>query len=151
MIKYQIHIVYDPENPVPADDDLADRVWQAGRELYREVGLYNTDTHRIIKVSDDEIKAALYNALDRYWVGAGKDAVLWKHRSIEDREPPFCLYSPDCTVDEDLFYSMCLAFLQETLLDGFCAPILEDSMGRKISSGAASSTPTGRRSSLRKR
>jgi hypothetical protein len=33
---------------------------------------------------------------------------------------------------------MCLAFLQEPLLDGFCAPILEDSMGRKISSGAPS-------------
>ena len=31
--KYEIK--YDPETPVPADDDLADSVWRAGWELYR--------------------------------------------------------------------------------------------------------------------
>jgi hypothetical protein len=132
--KYEIK--YNPKTPVPADDDMADRVWKAGWELFQEVGLYNTDTHRIIKVSDDEIKEALYVAKDQYWVGAGKDAVLWKHRKIEDREPPFCLFSPDCTCSEELHYSMCLAYLKEPLLDGFCAPILEDSIGLKIRSGS---------------
>jgi len=68
--KYQIK--YDPKTPVPSDDALADRVWQAAWELYREVGLYNTDTHRIIKVSDQEIKEALYMHPGQYWVGAGK-------------------------------------------------------------------------------
>ena len=134
--KYDIK--YDANTPVPSDDAMADRVWQAGWELYREVGLYNTDTHRIIKVSDDEIREALYQAKDQYWVGAGKDAVLWKHRQVEDKNPPFCLFSPDITIDENLFYSMCLAYMQEPLMDGFCAPILEDAMGMKINSGAPS-------------
>ncbi|MBW2123818.1 MAG: monomethylamine:corrinoid methyltransferase [Deltaproteobacteria bacterium] len=62
--KYEIR--YDPKTPVPADDGLADRVWQAGWELFREVGLYNTDTHRVIKVSDDELREALYMSSDRY-------------------------------------------------------------------------------------
>lgn len=132
--KYEIK--YDPENPVPVNDDMADRVWQAGRELFREVGLYNTDTHRIIKVSDDEIKEALYVAKEQYLVGSGKDAILWKHRQIEDPEPPFCLFSGDATCSEELHYSMCLAYLKEPLLDGLCAPILEDSMGMKIRSGS---------------
>jgi hypothetical protein len=132
--KYEIE--YDPRTPLPADDGLADRVWQAGWELFREVGLYNTDTHRIIKVSDDEIREALYHARDRYWVGSGKDAVLWKHRQVEDPSPPFCLFSGDQTCSEDLHYSMCLAYLKEPLLDGFCAPILEDSMGLKIRSAS---------------
>ena len=103
--------------------------------MFREVGLYNTDTHRTIQVSDDEIKEALYLIKGAYWVGAGKDAVLWKHRRVEDREPPFCIFSPDITCDENLHHSMCLAYLKEPLLDGFCAPILEDAMGQKISSG----------------
>ena len=60
--KYEI--TYDSKTPVPTNDDLADRVWQAGWELFREVGLYNTDTHRIIQVSDDEIKEALYTPFD---------------------------------------------------------------------------------------
>ena len=132
--KYEIK--YDPKNPVPVDDDMADRIWQAGWELFREVGLYNTDTHRIIKVSNDEIREALYCARGQYWVGAGKDAVLWKHRQVEDTETPFCIYSGDATCDENLHYSQCLAYLKEPLLDGFCAPILEDSMGQKIRSAS---------------
>ena len=126
--KYEIK--YDPKNPVPSDDKLADRVWQAAWELYRDVGLYNADTHRIIKVSDQEIKEALYMHPGEYWVGAGKDAVLWKHRQVEDSKTPFCLFSPDCTCSEELHYSMCVAYLKEPLLDGFCAPILEESIGQ---------------------
>lgn len=131
--KYDIR--YDPGCPVPGDADLAHRVWQAGWELFREVGLYNTDSHRIIRVSDEEIKEALYVAKDQYWVGAGKDAVLWKHRDVEDTEAPFCIMSPDIMCNEEYHYSMCLAYLKEPLLDGFCAPILEESMGQLISSG----------------
>ena len=54
---------------MPADDDMADRIWQAGWDLFREVGVYNTDSHRIIQVSDEEIKEALYVAKDhaRFW------------------------------------------------------------------------------------
>jgi hypothetical protein len=131
--KYEIK--YDPNTPLPTDDDMADKVWMAGWELFREVGIYNTDTHRIIKVFDEEIKEALYNAKSQYWVGAGKDAVLWKHRTVEDPEPPFCIMSPDITCDENLHLSMCLAYLNEPLLDGICAPILEESMGHLITSG----------------
>ncbi|UCF91126.1 MAG: monomethylamine:corrinoid methyltransferase [Desulfobacterales bacterium] len=127
-------IKYDPQTPVPADNDLADRVWQAGWELFREVGLYNTDTNRIIKVAEDEIKEALYTAKGEYWVGAGKDAVLWKHRRVEDEAPPFCIFSPDITVNENLHHSMCLAYLKEPLLDGICAPILEEAAGQLIRS-----------------
>ena len=74
--KYEIR--YNPETPVPVDDAMADRIWQAAWELFREVGIYNTDTHRMIRVSDEEIKEALYTAKSDYWVGSGKDAILWR-------------------------------------------------------------------------
>jgi hypothetical protein len=35
---------------------MADRVWLAAWDLFRDVGCYNTDSHRIIEVSDSEIK-----------------------------------------------------------------------------------------------
>ena len=76
--KYEIK--YDPETPVPTDDHMADRIWQAAWELFREVGVYNTDTHRMIRVSDEEIKEALYTAKREYIVGSGKDAVSGKYR-----------------------------------------------------------------------
>ncbi len=52
----QYEIKYDPDTPCPADDAMADRIWQAAWDLFREVGYYNTDTHRIITVTDEEIK-----------------------------------------------------------------------------------------------
>lgn len=131
--KYEIK--YVPQDPCPIDDAMVDRIWQAGWELFREVGYYNTDSHRIIEVSDDEIKEALYFASDQYWVGGGKDARLWKHRRVEDSEPPFCILSPDITVDEKYHQSMCMAYLKEPVLDGLCGPILEETFGHLIESG----------------
>ncbi len=130
--KYEIK--YDPASPCPTDDAMADRIWQAAWDLFREVGYYNTDTHRIITVTDEEIKEALYVANDQYTVGGGKDARVFKHRAIEDREPPFCIMSPDITVDEKYHQSMCMAYLKEPLLDGLCGPLLEETFGHLIES-----------------
>jgi hypothetical protein len=130
--KYEIR--YNPETPIPVDDDMADRIWQAAWELFREVGIYNTDTHRMIRVSDEEIKEALYTAKSDHWVGSGKDAILWKYRSIEDTEPPFCILSPDITCNEEYHQSLCMAYLKEPLLDGLCGPILEQTFGHLIQS-----------------
>jgi hypothetical protein len=127
-------IKYDPNTPCPSDDAMADRIWQAAWELFREVGYYNTDTHRIIQVTDDEIKEALYTAQDHYRVGEGRDARWFKHRQVEDPEPPFCIFSPDITVDEKYHQSMCMAYLKEPLLDGLCGPILEETFGNLIES-----------------
>lgn len=134
--KYDIK--YDPENPVPADDDLADRVWQAAVEFFLDVGVLNVDTHRRMMVSESELKEALYHAPGRYLVGAGKDTRWWEHRLPEDNQPPFCIFSGDITCDEEIFLPISLAYIQEPLADGVCAPILEESMGLKIKSG----TPT---------
>jgi len=129
-------IKYDPSTPLPSDDAQADRLWQAGWELFRRVGVYNTSTNRIITLADQEIKEALYLARGKYLVGAGKDATWFGHRSVEDKTPPFCIFSPDITCDENLHHSICLAYLKEPLLDGICAPILEQAAGQLIRSAA---------------
>ncbi len=132
----KFEIKYDPDNPVPADDDLADRVWQAAVEFFLEVGVLNVNTHRRIMVSEAELQEALYHAPGRYIVGAGKDSRLWEHRQVEDTSPPFCIFSGDITCDEELFLLTTSEYRQEPLADGVCAPILKDSMGLKITSGA---------------
>ena len=134
--KYEIK--YDPKTPCPTDDAMADRIWQAAWELVREVGYYNTDSHRIIEVTDEEIREALYIAQDSYLLGGGKDARMMKHRRVEDPTPPFCIFSPDIHVDEKYHQSMCMAYLKEPLLDGLCGPILEETFGTLIESGGPS-------------
>jgi methylamine---corrinoid protein Co-methyltransferase len=134
--KYDIK--YDPQNPVTADDDLADRVWQAAVEFFLDVGVLNVDTHRRIMVTRDELNEALYNYQGRFLVGDGKDMRLWESRVPEDTKPPFSIFSPDITCDEELMLPMSVAYVQEPLADGVCGPILEDSLGMKIKSGAPS-------------
>lgn len=132
----KFNIKYDPDNPVPDDDDLADRLWSAAVEFFLEVGVLNVNTHRRIMISENELKEALYHAPGRYVVGAGKDSRVWQFREIEDLRPPFCIFSGDITADEELFLPTSIAYLQEPLADGVCAPILEESMGLKITSGS---------------
>jgi len=48
-LKQQFGIRYDPEAPVPADDDMADRLFVAGLQFFLEIGTYCMNTGRVIK------------------------------------------------------------------------------------------------------
>ena len=54
---YQLE--YDPKILVPADGDLADRVYQAAVDLVLEMGIYNQSTQRRILFSREEIDEAV--------------------------------------------------------------------------------------------
>jgi len=125
----------DPGSPIPQDNDLADRIWQAGLDFYLKVGTLCTDTHRRILFTEDEIKEALGNFPGKFTLGFGRDAREISNRQIGSSERPFCLFSPDITCDEDLFVPMSMAYLQEPLADGVCSPILDEIEGMAIRSG----------------
>ena len=72
----EFDIKYNPENVCPADDDLADRVFQAGLQLLADVGAYHLDTQRVIKFSKAEILDALRQAPDTLYLGEGRDRVI---------------------------------------------------------------------------
>ncbi|MFX0204861.1 MAG: monomethylamine:corrinoid methyltransferase [Candidatus Hodarchaeota archaeon] len=131
-------ISFDPTTPVPDDNDLADNLWKAAMDFYLEVGTLCTDTHRRILFTEDEMKEALGNFPGKFTLGFGRDAKEISYRHIEDHERPFCLFSPDITCDEELFLPMSMAYLQEPLADGVCAPILDEIEGMPIRSGSPS-------------
>jgi hypothetical protein len=128
-------INFDPTTPVPEDDSLADSLWKAAMDLYLEVGTLCTDTHRRILFTEDEMKEALGNFPGHFTLGFGRDSQEISNRQIEDSRKPFCLFSPDITCDEELFVPMSMAYLQEPLADGVCAPILDEIEGMPIRSG----------------
>ncbi|MFW9779885.1 MAG: monomethylamine:corrinoid methyltransferase [Candidatus Heimdallarchaeota archaeon] len=128
-------ISFDRTQPIPTDNDLADKLWEAAWDLYLEVGTLCTDTYRRILFSEEEIQEALGNFPGKFTVGFGRDSREIAARRIEDPQRPYCLFSPDITCDEDLFVPMSMAYLQEPLADGVCAPILEEIEGMPIRSG----------------
>lgn len=90
--KYKIK--YDPHDPVPSDDDLADRVWEAGIEFLVETGLYCVDTERRIIFTRDEIEGAVSCNRGGRVFGEDKDARTVPVRKPEDNTPPFCSVGP---------------------------------------------------------
>lgn len=83
-----------PEDPIPADNGLADRFWEAGFDLAVDVGLLCTDTERRIEISEEEIKARLKGLPKEMIMGSGKDMFIMKAREVEDERPPITNLGP---------------------------------------------------------
>jgi methylamine--corrinoid protein Co-methyltransferase len=128
---------YDPENPVPADDALADRMFEAGIELFERLGIYCIDTGKVLQFSRREIIEALENAPDHVVYGSGHNTVDIPHREVEDPRDPMVNFSPVGTpVTEELFVPVCQSYAQEPMADTFSGPLITEFRGLGVSSGS---------------
>jgi methylamine--corrinoid protein Co-methyltransferase len=82
-------IKYDKENPVPAEDDAADNLFEAAIALFTQVGVYCQDTNRVIQFTEEEIRDAVRGAPGRCYAGEGKDAGVLEMRKPDERRPPW--------------------------------------------------------------
>lgn len=106
--KYKIK--FDPDNPCPSDDDLADRLYQAGLELYSKVGTYCTDTKRIIRFTTEEIEQAVAECPRVVYFGEGPDRVEWHGRLPDDNTLPNCHVGSGTNTTEDVAIKMVEAY-----------------------------------------
>jgi methylamine--corrinoid protein Co-methyltransferase len=129
-------IKYDPQLVIPADDDLADRVYRAGLDLFLELGIYCRDTGRLLKFTRDEVQWALDHAATSVTYGQGRDAATMSHRAVEDPQPPFCMMTPvGAPVAEERFVPMVQSYVQEPLAQTFSSAFSQTVHGRPIKSG----------------
>ena len=82
-------IRYDRDNPIPADDAGADRLYEAAVDFMSRVGVYCQDTNRVIQFSRDEILEAVAQASGRCLAGEGKDAGIFGMRQPDDGQVPW--------------------------------------------------------------
>jgi methylamine--corrinoid protein Co-methyltransferase len=132
--KYDIK--YDPDVLVPADDDLADRMYEAAMDLFLELGVYCRDTGRLMEFTRDEVEWAVKHAPDSVIYGQGRDVRVMKSRGVEDPEPPFCnMTSVGTPVAEERFVPMVQSYAQEPLADTFSSAFSQTVHGRPIKAG----------------
>jgi methylamine---corrinoid protein Co-methyltransferase len=81
-------IKYDKAEPVPCDDRLADAVFAAACRFYQEIGTYCITTGRVIRFAEAEIREGIAAAPDHVRIGEGSEAVILRHREIEDATAP---------------------------------------------------------------
>jgi methylamine--corrinoid protein Co-methyltransferase len=109
---------FDPAVVLPSDDAMADRLYQAGFELLLDAGVYNQSTERRILFSRDEIEASVAAAPSAVTLGTGKDAVVERHREVEDLEPCRMHSGPTGTPTSEAYHSLILqSCAQEPLVD----------------------------------
>jgi len=87
-------IKYDPANPLPADNSLADDLYEAGLALFLDLGILSIDKERLIKFDEDEVKACLRDLIPEVVLGAGRDARRVYRREVEDSTPPIVFGGP---------------------------------------------------------
>jgi methylamine--corrinoid protein Co-methyltransferase len=133
--KYDIR--YDPDDPVPADDALADRVFEAALELFLKLGVFIIDTRKVVTFERDEIEEALANAPAEVVYGTGNEQVVVPHRLVEDGRDPVVFFSAVGTpVPEEDFVKVCMSYAQEPLADTFSGPLITTYRGMPIASGS---------------
>ena len=130
-------LVFDPWVVVPADDGMADRLYQAGFELFLEMGVYNQSTERRILFEREEMEAAVGSAPNAVTQGMGKDAVVMRHREVEGEEPCIVHSGPTGTPTSERYHPLILqSCAQEPLVDCLGAGSVSTYMGQPVIPGS---------------
>jgi len=129
-------IQYDPDTPVPADDDLADRTYQAAVDFVETVGVYCPDTSSVIRFSRDEILQAVAGAAGQCLMGEGKDRFEWTPRLPDsDTEPWYHVGSGIVNSDQRIAFNLVRDYAGIRQANSVSVPALETIDGYKIVSG----------------
>jgi len=103
---------------IPVDPDLKKRLFQAGMEMLVSVGILNVDTQRVIRVTEDEVKAGIRGAPKRIQLGEyGEKVVLEPRRANAPKKPVIQGGPTGATVSEDVFVPMMQSYAQEPVVD----------------------------------
>jgi methylamine---corrinoid protein Co-methyltransferase len=131
-------VVYDPATPIPSDDDLVERVWQAGRELILSTGVFCVDTERIIAFEELELDQALAHAPRPVTLGSGQHGKAIPVRRPESEVLPFFSLGA-CgapVTDDGVFMSLTQAYCELPYTDAVASPALTRVDGMTITAGS---------------
>ena len=143
--KYRLTGTCDTENPINTDDELADTYFKAAFELAIETGILCTNTERIITVTEDELRTALREAPSEAIMGKGKDAVVWKTRTPEDKHPALLEAPMGNLISEDIWVLLHAAVAGVKEIDIWGGGgIIPTMFGHRVLSGTPYETLVGR-------
>jgi methylamine--corrinoid protein Co-methyltransferase len=103
---------------VPTDKDMMENLFKAGFDMLHECGIFCTDTHRIVKYTEDEIWDAVNNVQKEFVLGTGRDAVNVRKRSVGDRRKPIVQGGPTGSpISEEVFMPVHMSYALEKEVD----------------------------------
>ncbi len=109
---------FDRSLIVPNDDELADRLFEAGMECAAETGIFCQDTSRRIIWTRGELEEGLRGCISEAVFGSGNDTCLARTRRPEDNIPALMVGGVyGIAIPEDQFEAMYVSYAQESVID----------------------------------
>jgi methylamine--corrinoid protein Co-methyltransferase len=129
-------IKFNKDLAVAKDDKMADSIFEAGLRLATEMGMFSTDTSRIIEFSEQELLQALRLAPQEMVLGLGKDARVLRARRFGDGYPMIvCGGCPGTPLPEELFLPVMMSYAREPLIDLLIPGSLTKIEGMDVTTG----------------
>lgn len=132
-------IGWDPKSApcVFADDDFADRVYEAAFQMALEVGVYCLDTNRRMLWTEEELIEILAISKESITIGVGSDQNTIIKRVPDDKRPAEVTGGPiGVPVPEELYSKYLEAYARESGLGSISPPTLMSAYGRPIRAGS---------------
>jgi methylamine--corrinoid protein Co-methyltransferase len=113
---------------IPTDKQLINNLFLAGMEMLVTAGMYNSDTGRVIKVTEEEVKEGIKRTPTHITLGENRDAADFAPRRGNAAKKPIIQGGPTgAPVSEDIFTQVMQSYAQEatvdTLVNGVMATI----------------------------
>lgn len=116
---------------IPTDKDQMERLFKAGFEMLLDCGIWCTDTHRIVKYTEDEIWDAINNPHREFQLGTGRDAVQMRKRSVGDKRKPIVQGGPTGSpISEDVFVPVHMSYALEKEVDTIVNGVMTSVRGK---------------------
>jgi methylamine--corrinoid protein Co-methyltransferase len=132
-LKEKYKLKFDQTKIIPTDDDLLERLYQAGLEMLVTCGTYCTNAGRVIKYTKEEVLNAMAGAPREIVMGEGRDARRMVARYGNDPCPPLNQGGPTgAPISEDIFTAIHEAYANEPLVDTIVNGVLNTIKGRPL-------------------
>ncbi len=127
----------DREDPVPADDGLADRLFEAALDLITRTGVYCDATNRVIHLDRAEILEAVEGLPEGSYFGEGRDRHLYRPRRAEDEHPPWCQVGSGVVASsEEIAMAQVEGYGSIPQARSVCVPALNQVRGMQVIGGS---------------
>lgn len=127
--KYKIKI--DPQEVIPEDKDMVNRLFQAGLEMLVTTGYYCQDLGRVMHVTEEEVWEGIKKTPTKLILGEGKDIARFYPRHGNSNVKPIIQGGPTGSpISEDVFVQVMQSYAQEGVVDNLVNGVMTTIEGK---------------------
>ncbi|KAF5066735.1 Monomethylamine methyltransferase MtmB [anaerobic digester metagenome] len=118
---------------IPTDKATIKNLYLAGMEMLVTTGIYNCDTGRVIKVTEEEVKEGIKRAPKRLLLGSHRDSKEFVPRKGNASAKPVIQGGPTgAPVSEDVFIQLFQSYAQEPIVDTIVSGVMASCEGVEV-------------------